>query len=448
MADDDKAKPDDILDAYVDRLLAVEDDGNHALDDSDLRKVARELGLTEEQLAKLDQVVDDHLTRGRNFLDRGLFTDAAGEIHQAAVLRPFDAVIATDLARAHFGQFQKTRDRRERERAQRFARRAVDIDPEHAPAYELLQACQKPERPATNRLLPMLGAVALLGGGGALLWTGLGGSDGPEETSAPVVSKAPENESSGGSATSSPSIAPEIDIPLQLTGDEIDGLTLNVERSRLRRYTSASFAYTFDGTLTVAGDELRLLHVRLELLSPSGEVLRQKVHKVYEDYRPRLRPGESTRVHLLFFEKSDAPDVQSARLVVELRDSMPAATDYGQEPEVELLWPGTRPAYIDLVVRERKSEVKALFDKRSHWLTLSFTNRGTRAVEKLTLEVVALAEDGSELARKKSLVVPGVGPALPAGQTWVKRLISELDVGQGSSARSLARYQIRVLEAE
>ena len=105
-----------------------------------------------------------------------------------------------------------------------------------------------------------------------------------------------------------------------------------MQRSRLHRYSSGSFAYKFRGTLTAGDKELHLLRVRLELLSASGQVLVQKHDEMYADYRPGLRPGESAPADLLVFEKRAAPPIATARLVVEMVEQMPACQSLRQGP--------------------------------------------------------------------------------------------------------------------
>lgn len=445
----------DLLNDYVERLLAIEGDGAHRLDDDDLRRVARELGLSDEDLARVDKVVGDHLTRGQNFVARGLYREAADEIQQAAVLRPFDAAIATRLARAHLGHFHRTGERQARDRAQRWARRAIDIDADHKPAFDVLEACQQP-RGNGKRAFVAAAALGLLGAGiGGALW--LSQDDGAE------VTDEPKRIQTTGSKTPTPvtpvvpvrtelepvvAASPEADVPLSLVDDMDTGVTLDVQRSRLKRYSGASFSYTLRGTLTAGTKELKLLRARLELLGPDGTALIQKSEELYKSFRPGIRPGESAPAAMLLFQKRPAPDIASARLVVELADVVPAAETYAEEPVVSLTWPGRRPAHIDVVARERKSEVKDLFSKRSHWLTLSIENRGTRPVSSLRLEVAVAAKDGTELARGTTLFVSRAGPALSPGQTWVTRLMTDIGPAKPAPGKRFASYAVHVVEAD
>ena len=185
MADSDKHDA-DILNDYIERLLAVEGDGQRVLDDDDLRRVARELGLSDDDLARVDQVVADHLTRGQNFAARSLYDDAVTEIHQAAVLRPFDKDIATQLADAYLGQFRVSGSGAARQRAQRWARRAIAIDAGYQPAFDVLEQCGKPHLARTRMVAALMVAVvtvALVGGGVAAVWLSQSGQSGSESES-------------------------------------------------------------------------------------------------------------------------------------------------------------------------------------------------------------------------------------------------------------------------
>ena len=97
---------------------------------------------------------------------------------------------------------------------------------------------------------------------------------------------------------------------------------------------------------------------------------------------------------------------------------------------------------------ERKSEIKDLFSKRSHWLTLTFINRGNRPVVSLRIEVVVTDKHGAPLARETSYVVSSAGPALVPGQTWVVRTMTDLGARAPEPGEGFASYTVRVVEFE
>lgn len=450
-----KTQQKDVLSDYIERLLAIEGEGQRALDGDDLKRVAKELGLSDEDLARVDQAVDDHLTRGQNFLTRGLVDEAVEEIHQAAVLRPFDKDIATQLARAYLGQFQQSGDREARAQAQRSARRAIEIDSSYQPAFDVLAECARPPG-GSKRTVVALAAVALVGGGAAIAWFGQG-SDNAEDsgaTSSIVATGQTSDPTHAGAPIATPvedraaalvANKPQVEIPLALVDDKQTGLTLNVQRSRLNRYSGKSFSYEILGTITAGPRELRLLQVRLELRSSGGDVLHTEFTKLHDEHKPEIRPNESLPVRILVFEKRPAPAVASAHLVVEMAEDTPAAETYAKDPAIELKWPGPAPAHIDLRVGERKNEVKTLFDKRSHWLTMSVTNRGKRPVRDLRVAIVIRGKDGTELNRDESFLVLSVGAALPPGQTWIVRTITDVGPLKARKGKGYAGYEVHVV---
>ncbi|HMB90132.1 MAG TPA: hypothetical protein VKP65_04745, partial [Rhodothermales bacterium] len=81
---------DQILEDYIARLLNVQDTRDALLDESDLQGAARDLGLSERDLARADAMAEAHRQRGKNFARHDAWDEAIAEFRQAMVLDPFD----------------------------------------------------------------------------------------------------------------------------------------------------------------------------------------------------------------------------------------------------------------------------------------------------------------------------------------------------------------------
>ena len=485
---DKKKKLDDLDDSaviarYIERLMTLDGSRDKELDESDLREVARELGLSEDDLAQVDASVAAHRKRGENFLAHDSHDDAISELRQALVLCPLDAELACMVGRAHHlralaaGKSASDDDRQE---AEKLARRAIALDADCKPAYQLLQDIRegrpgagpgaasivaegKPVQRASGTqsrglLLPGVMVLALAGAGLASFLVMA-----PVPVPEPVVASGPVGEpvpapavietvsAPGLQHITIPSDSSEYRIPVVfLDGgapEHAVGLQLEIERSRVNRFLGKSFSYTFRGTLAVTGQELHELKVRLDLLSSDNQVLVQKYHEIHSKHRPPLRPGDAARVDILVHESRAAPAISGARLVVELAQRFPAADDYGEAPVVPLEWTRDRP-HIQVVVRERQSQVKQLFDTPSHWLVLDYENQGKRPIRGLKARFTWFDASGRKLAHKDSLLVSTASAALPGGQTWVTRIIGELPKNLPDLQKPFARYTMTIIEAE
>lgn len=436
MAFDDE----NILQDYIARLLALQDERDAWLDQADLDAAARNLGLTERDRARIGEAVTAHRERARRFSQHDAWTDAITEYRQAVVLAPFDVELMHELAVAYASRFEENHAPEDRAEAERYARRSIDLDPTFEPAYALLAALDAP-RPAPQvaasraRLLVALGAaVSVLVAGGiaaALLVSEPG-------TPAPVVTEPPTEVP----ATAPPAAQRQRDLPVTFDGA---GLRLDVQRALFNDYDS-TFALTLYGTLGVEDEELHRLRLRLDLLDANGAVLLTDVFEARSTYEPPLRPGDTAPINHLVFVRRPAPPARRLRLVPDAVERAPAAADYGTARPIDLTWEGPQPPYLDVTVRERASRLTDGFGPPRHFLTLALHNRGDRSVEHLRLKTTWFAADGTPVTDKLTYAVPASGPALRPGQTWVLRTIAEFP--PGASDPPFDHYRISVIAAE
>ena len=127
-----------ILQGYLARLMTLQDEREAWLEEADLETAARDLGLTPEDIARLDATVAGHRQRGEQFLRRRLWDEAVDEFRKATALRPFDADLHHALAEAYAGRWHATGAETDRAAAERLARRTLELDADYRAAYEIL----------------------------------------------------------------------------------------------------------------------------------------------------------------------------------------------------------------------------------------------------------------------------------------------------------------------
>ena len=438
-----------ILHDYIARLLAMQDEREEWLGESDLKTVARDLGLSDEDLARLDAVTEGHRQRGKNFGRHGAWDEAISEFRQATVLDPFDVPLLYELAVAHASRWEEAEDLEDRTAAERYARRCIELDPNHQASYELLTALKKPmERPAKpanvrSALLFRIVAVALFGLAALFVFMTLRSPSLPENTTIiPEPAPAPPapNPAPAPPDAQRPS---EASIPVDLLADG-QALRLDVHRSRLNRYDDA-FTYTLHATLHNETDELHRLRLKMTLLDADGTVLQTKYFDGLADHKPYLRPGDTTPVSELIHEKEPPPDLQNVELSVDLIERETAAVDYGTPTLLPLTWEFTQPAHLDVAIYERESRISEGLREPLHFLTMAVRNNGTRPVQHLRLKVTWFDAQDNVLTSELTYAVASSGPALRAGETWVIRAIGTLPEGQ---TPPYVRYAVSVAEAE
>lgn len=127
-----------LLQGYLARLMTLQDEREAWLEEADLEDAARDLGLTADDLARLEATVGGHRQRGHQFLQRRLWDEAIDEFRKATALRPFDAELHHALAEAYTGRWRAAGAEADRTAAERLARRTLELDTDHRAAYETL----------------------------------------------------------------------------------------------------------------------------------------------------------------------------------------------------------------------------------------------------------------------------------------------------------------------
>jgi tetratricopeptide (TPR) repeat protein len=132
------------LQGYIEAVLKLQRERS-SFTEEELRQIALETGMSEEDLALARRRADDHLARGRGFLRYENWVGAIEELEQAVVLAPTSVDVLSTLATAYWRRNEGADDR---ERARAFAERALEIDPAHDPSLRLVSSIDKGERPS------------------------------------------------------------------------------------------------------------------------------------------------------------------------------------------------------------------------------------------------------------------------------------------------------------
>ncbi len=421
-----------ILQDYIARLLALQDERDEWLDEDDLQKAARDLGLSDRDLARVEALTAAHRQRGLNFRRHEAWDEAIAEFRQAMVLAPFEVPLVYDLAAAHASRWQDARDGDDRRAAERYARRCIQLDPGYAPAYDLLTTLKPAPAVARSRRARTAVFLTLLGGAvvAALALILLLVLNSPQRVTTPPPP--PDGPLPG-----------EMDLPVHLAESaDAAGLRLEVQRSQWKNFDS-TFSYTLHAVLHNQDRELHRLRMKIELIDPSGATLHTRHFDVLSDHQPYLRPGDTAPVSELVYERTPPTLLGEVRLTVDTVEREAAAEQYGAPRAVPLAWDAAQPAYLDVAVYERESRLTDGFRQRMHFLTLAVHNRGTRAVQRLRLRVTWYDAQDRALTSELTYVVLSSGPALRAGETWLTRVIGKFPEGTGAP---FARYAVSVAE--
>ena len=103
----------------IERYLGlVQPERKEDVDQAELEAIARELGVTEDEIRAGEAAASDHATRGRLHSAHGLHDDAVRELGAALALRPFDREIRRGLAEVLVARFEANNEPQDASRSE------------------------------------------------------------------------------------------------------------------------------------------------------------------------------------------------------------------------------------------------------------------------------------------------------------------------------------------
>ncbi len=429
-------RQDSTLSAYLKRVMALKEELRRTPSDEELKSVAREVGLSDDDLAAIDRAATDHAVRGQSYLEHGRYDDAITELEEAVAVAPRRVEWLQSLAEAHAGRFHDARAPADAERAEALARLCLEIDPRHTASYEVLNQLDRPVPPAAvggapapakrmGALLTMFAVAMLLTVviASVVLWNTT------ERPSAPTATEGMEPAAREAPGTGSVEQgASERDVPVTLdAGTTGVVLGLDARLSRLVNYSSGGSFYTLNALLHNRGvTEIDKLGARLELLDEAGSVVDAGAFEAVGKSAPVLRPGDANALHRLV---ETGATVRAARLVLETVEQNPAAATYAAGEPLDVEWRVERSADFAIALRQRgvRFSENAFGDGGGGYFdaVIEVENTGTRTIRALKLEA-EIAGEGWTVS-ETGHVVTSSGPAMQAGEVRLKRFIEKVE---------------------
>ena len=147
MPDQDKA-----LDDYIKKLMELQynPSNEQKLSEKDLKEIALESGLTEEDWKRSQQNAKEHLQRGKAYSNTTNWEDAAAELEQAAMLMPNSAEASYLAAQAFLHRGNILNQSQDYEKADYYLNRSLLISPTYGEALRLKTELNNRKRVSTN----------------------------------------------------------------------------------------------------------------------------------------------------------------------------------------------------------------------------------------------------------------------------------------------------------
>ncbi len=131
-----KKMSDNNLKSYIEQALKIRET-QETVSADEMQKIALSLGLTEADLAKVEDVFKSAVLRGQGFMKFQDYASAIKEFEYAAVLKPNNAEVLQGLAYCytHFAVINE--DKKIYQKAQETIKNALLIDPNHEQSYAI-----------------------------------------------------------------------------------------------------------------------------------------------------------------------------------------------------------------------------------------------------------------------------------------------------------------------
>jgi tetratricopeptide (TPR) repeat protein len=157
---------DESLRNYIERVTALQRERERALTLKDLQEVARDLGMSDDDLAAAERAERTYLQRGLGHYRFKLWDEAVEDLTSAVALNPADVEALHGLALAYEGRWRARGDEKDFAAAERVAKQALQIDPNYTPSFMLLSELHQSTAtnlvPSDRRRLAIIVAIVVV----------------------------------------------------------------------------------------------------------------------------------------------------------------------------------------------------------------------------------------------------------------------------------------------
>ncbi len=407
----------DNLEKFIKTILDTQNvEKTKAYSQSELKKVAFEMGFTQEDWEQYLAAFDQHITRGKGFLNHGNWNDAIVEFENAHHLNPYNLIALYYLAFCHKQRYLVKKKRSDRERAIELAERCLQRDANHSPSYKLISDLKKKKRvPGT------IFWVILIIGFLVILVIFLSQRNQPEKITEDSPTQTTNNENTPRGVTEIEEEA-EPDVPVVFVKNQkSEGLNFILSKSVVNDYNS-SYSYNLLGYLKLDKIEVDELKMKVQVIGKQGKVLISDFIEPAQSYWPPYRSGDLIAVDYLEYVKDQkAPTIEKVKLSVQTIVKAEAPANYEPSPKANYQWGYDRPPNYNVEIRERLKTISGSFnnDRMNFQLVLEAENTGNTSINTLQIEIEWYDKHNELVLSKTAYFCTSSKPAIKRGQTRI-----------------------------
>ncbi len=128
-----------ILKNYINKILDIQQrEEEKNLTNAELKQIAFEMGLDEDDWQNLQSEIKNSIIKANHYIEHRNYKDAIQELEQVLVLNPYNADTIYNLAFANYELWKRKINPKYKRKAERYAKRCIDIMPQYEQAIELI----------------------------------------------------------------------------------------------------------------------------------------------------------------------------------------------------------------------------------------------------------------------------------------------------------------------
>lgn len=135
---------DDIMQEYIKKVLKIQQEQrNRPPDETEMKKIAEELGMSADDIAYVQKKLRDYIARGQGYSRYEDWDSAIDEFMQAVAIGPYNVEALFGLANAYKNRWLLKHNKNDLLYAKDYVKKALQIDADHDPSFRLASELNK-----------------------------------------------------------------------------------------------------------------------------------------------------------------------------------------------------------------------------------------------------------------------------------------------------------------
>lgn len=435
------------LNLFVDKILAIQKQSkNKLLTNNELKNIAEQIGISEGEWQAIQETFDNHLFKGKEFIKYKNFDDSVNEFKQAVAINPNSEEANYYLAFSYKNLWQKTNNLNDKNLANTYARRCLELNPKNTDAIKLISSLKtSPKKSFTvsksspkksyRGLFIVIGIFVVLFVFFFIIFDVPSTSTIEIEKENNVVAEInSESSSSEVKAESNYSKPTKGGIPVNfIVDDNSENLVLNVQNVEYRHYSKNTGLYfSILGELELKKIDVQELQIQVNLYDQTNKIIVSDFKTIVASHSFGYRSGDI--IPFRFFKMikdSELPAAKKIDISVSKITQTVSSGSYEPSQRADYKWGIPKPNNYDVDVRMRHlvpSEASFGNTKTYLKMVLEVENKGNLPIKHLCFMVQFFDKEGKLIENNKIYAITTGQTILPQGKTRIHQRTFALEI--------------------